>query len=279
MRLEGVGLRYGWRGPWVLRDLQLDVPAGKLIRVQGANGCGKSTLLRVVAGAVRPARGRVAGRTGRAAYVPERFPATLPFTSLQYLRLMGRAHGLSAAEAERRGTHLLERFGAGQHADRPLAQLSKGTCQKVAVAQALLGEPALLVLDEAWTGLDARSRGELDEAVEQRVTEGATVVYVDHAPALLTDRTDLLWTVGDGTVTVNRQTTTPLVLIEFTGGPDDPSALPGVHAVTTLADGTVRLHTDEDHSDALLRALLTAEPGGEGDGGGVHVRRVSGGRR
>ncbi|MBJ7906818.1 ATP-binding cassette domain-containing protein [Streptomyces sp. DSM 110735] len=279
MRLEGVGLRYGWRGPWVLRDIQLDVPAGQLIRVQGVNGCGKSTLLRVVAGAVRPARGRVAGRTGRAAYVPERFPATLPFTSVQYLRLMGRAHGLTAAEGERRGRHLLERFGAGQHAERPLAELSKGTCQKVAVAQALLGEPALLVLDEAWTGLDAESRGALDEAVEQRVSEGATVVYVDHAPDRLADRTDLLWTVGDGTVTVNRQITTPPVLIEFTGGPPDTAALPGVRTVTTLADGTVRLQTDEEHSDALLRALLAAEPGGGRTGTGVHIRRVSGGRR
>ncbi|MEU6244254.1 ATP-binding cassette domain-containing protein [Streptomyces sp. NPDC047024] len=275
MRLEGVGLRYGWRGPWVLRDIQLDLPAGKLIRVQGANGCGKSTLLRVVAGAVRPARGRVVGRTGRAAYVPERFPATLPFTSVQYLRLMGRAHGLSAVEAERRGRLLLERFGAGEHAERPLAQLSKGTCQKVAVAQALLGEPALLVLDEAWTGLDAPSRGELDEAVEQRVAEGATVVYVDHAPARLADRTELLWTVGDGTVAVNQQATTSAVLIEFTGGPEDPAALPGVRAMTALADGAVRLQTDEDHSDTLLRALLTTESGGDG----AHVRRVSGGRR
>ncbi|MEW2129809.1 ATP-binding cassette domain-containing protein [Streptomyces sp. NPDC005435] len=275
MRLEEVGLRYGWRGPWVLRDVRLDVPAGELIRVQGINGCGKSTLLRVVAGAVRPARGRVVGRAGRAAYVPERFPATLPFTSVQYLRLMGQAHGLAPAEAERRGRRLLERFGAGAYAEQPLARLSKGTCQKVAVAQALLGEPALLVLDEAWTGLDAESRGELDEAVEQRVADGTTVVYVDHAPARLADHTRLRWAVGDGTVTATRQATTPVVSIEYTGGPDDPAALPGVHAVTALPDGAVRLRTDEDHSDALLRALLTAPPGGDG----THIRRVSGGRR
>ncbi|MER6694632.1 ATP-binding cassette domain-containing protein [Streptomyces minutiscleroticus] len=65
MRLEGVGLRYGRRGPWVLRDVHLELPPGRLIRAQGGNGCGKSALLRVVAGVARPDRGRVSGRSVR----------------------------------------------------------------------------------------------------------------------------------------------------------------------------------------------------------------------
>ncbi|MFD7811656.1 ATP-binding cassette domain-containing protein [Streptomyces sp. NPDC059785] len=272
MRLDGVGLRYGWRGPWVLRDVRLELPPGQLVRAQGGNGCGKSTLLRVVAGTARPDRGRVLGRPARTAYVPERFPPALPFTALEYLRLMGRVHGLPGGETERRAARLLARFGAEAHADRPLARLSKGTCQKVAVVQALLAEPALLVLDEAWTGLDTASRAALDEAVEQRVAQGATVVFVDHDPARLADRTDLRWAVGGGTVTVTRQAAPAApVRIDCTGaegGPDGLSALPGVRAVRVLADGSVRLETDETHSDALLRTLLT-EPG-------VHIRRVSG---
>ncbi|WP_069765250.1 ATP-binding cassette domain-containing protein [Streptomyces sp. LUP47B] len=274
MRLEGVGLRYGWRGPWVVREVDLDLPAGRLIRAQGANGCGKSTLLRVVAGSARPDRGRVLGRPARTAYVPERFPPALPFSASEYLRLMGRVHGLPGAEAERRGARLLARFGAEEHAGRPLAKLSKGTCQKVAVVQALLAEPELLVLDEAWTGLDADSRIALDEEVERRVAEGATVVFVDHDPERLTERTDLRWVVGGGTVAVTRQAAAAPVRIDcagLTGEVAELSALPGVRAVRTLADGSVRLETDEAHSDAVLRALL-AEPG-------AHVRGVSGGQR
>nr|WP_202477627.1 ATP-binding cassette domain-containing protein [Streptomyces sp. SID5470] len=267
-------MRYGWRGPWVVRDVDLELPTGRLIRVQGANGCGKSTLLRVVAGAARPDRGRVLGRPARTAYVPERFPPALPFGALEYLRLMGRVHGLSDVEAERRGARLLARFGAEEHTGRPLARLSKGTCQKVAVVQALLAEPELLVLDEAWTGLDADSRVALDEEVERRVAEGATVVYVDHDPARLAERTDLRWTVDGGTVAVTREVVGAPVRIDctgLTGGVAELSALPGVRAVGVLADGGVRLETDEAHSDAVLRALL-AEPG-------AHVRRVSGGQR
>lgn len=287
MRLEEVGLRYGWRGPWVLRDVHLELPPGRLIRAQGGNGCGKSTLLRVVAGTARPAHGRVLGRPARTAYVPERFPPALPFTTLEYLRLIGRVHGLPGAEAERRAARLLTRFGAEAYADRSLAPLSKGTCQKVAVVQALLAEPALLVLDEAWTGLDAESRTALDEEVRKRLADGATVVFVDHDPARLAPRTDLRWAVGGGTVTVTRQASVaPPIWIDCTNITDTGdargatgsagvasksaflSALPGVRAVSALADGSLRLETDETHSDALLRALL-AEPG-------IHVRRVSG---
>lgn len=273
MRLEGVGLRYGRRGPWVLRDVHLELSPGQLIRAQGGNGCGKSTLLRVVAGAAEPGQGRVHGRPARTAYVPERFPPALPFTALEYLRLMGRVHGLPGAEAERRTARLLSRFGAQGHTDQPLARLSKGTCQKVAVVQALLAEPALLVLDEAWTGLDTDSRTALDEEVEKRVAQGTTVVFVDHNPSRLAQRTDLRWAFGSGTVTVTSQVATAPVRIDctgLTGGPEGLSALPGVRAVSTPADGSVRLETDETHSDALLRALL-ARPG-------THIRRVSGGK-
>jgi ABC-2 type transport system ATP-binding protein len=63
-------------------------------------------------------------------------------------------------------------------------------CQKVAVAQALLARPRLLVLDEAWTGLDQAARGTLDAAVGERLAEGGTVVFVDHDPARMADRVD-----------------------------------------------------------------------------------------
>ncbi|MEU4106005.1 ATP-binding cassette domain-containing protein, partial [Streptomyces tanashiensis] len=180
MRLEHVGRRHGLRGPWVLREVSLTLPAAALVRVVGTNGSGKSTLLRLLAGVDAPTEGRVGGRPARTAYVPERFPAALPFTAVDYLVHLGRVQGLGRAAARARAGEWLERFGAGEHAGTELAALSKGTSQKVAVAQALLADPALLVLDEAWTGLDTGARAELDTAVRERLAEGATVVFVDH---------------------------------------------------------------------------------------------------
>ena len=75
MLLTGVGYRYSRRAPWVLDRVELDLAPGSLTRIGGYNGTGKSTLMRIVAGAHRPGRGRVADRPARAAYVPGQLPA------------------------------------------------------------------------------------------------------------------------------------------------------------------------------------------------------------
>jgi ABC-type multidrug transport system ATPase subunit len=110
MRLEGVGKRYGPRRPWVVRDVSLDLMAGKLVRVEGRNGTGKTTLLRVIAGVCVPSAGQVTGRPP-AGYVPERFPPALPFTAYDYLTHMGRIHGLAGKTLTARIDDYLEQLG------------------------------------------------------------------------------------------------------------------------------------------------------------------------
>ena len=148
VRLEAVGKRYGLRQPWVVRGVSAAVPAGRLIRVAGRNGSGKSTLLRVVAGVSLPSTGKVTGRP-HCGYVPERFPGGLPFPGREYLQHLARIHGLRGETGRQRVEEWLERLGAASYADQPLRSMSKGMCQKVALAQALLSSPGLLVLDGA----------------------------------------------------------------------------------------------------------------------------------
>ncbi|MEV0578543.1 ATP-binding cassette domain-containing protein [Streptomyces sp. RTGN2] len=267
MRLRGVGRRYGLAGPWVLRGVDLGLPARTLVRVEGANGTGKSTLLRLLAGTDAPTEGRITGSRPRTAYVPERFPAALPFTAAGYLVHLGRIHGLRRAEAAARADEWLTRFGAAGHARTPLAELSKGTSQKVAVAQALLAEPELLVLDEAWTGLDTAARDELDRAVAARVAAGSTVVFVDHDPRRLAGAAgSVLRVEATGVVAASLApsgtATGPRVRIEVSGPPGAPlpDALPGAPVCGAAEDGTLRLTVAAAHSDALLSALLTARP-------------------
>jgi ABC-type multidrug transport system ATPase subunit len=202
MRLEAVGKRYGIRQPWVVRGVTADLPAGRLIRVSGRNGSGKSTLLRVVAGVSLPSAGKVTGRP-HTGYVPERFPGGLPFSGREYLLHLARVHGLRGGEARRRAGQWLERLGAAGYADQSLRTMSKGMCQKMAIAQALLPSPGLLILDEAWTGLDQAARAELDAAVGERVAAGGTVLFVDHDQARLAGREDERWNFDTaGAVTV-----------------------------------------------------------------------------
>ncbi|MGX9229287.1 ATP-binding cassette domain-containing protein [Streptomyces albus] len=187
VRLENVGRRYRAGGPWAVRGVDLEIRAGTLVRVAGGNGGGKSTLLRLIAGVDAPSAGRVRGRPPARGYVPERFPASLPLTALDYLTHLGRIRGLRPREAARQGARWLERFGADGYADTRMRELSKGSSQKVAVAQALLGPPGLLVLDEAWTGLDRPARAVLDDVVRERTAAGGAVVFVDHDPSRLAD--------------------------------------------------------------------------------------------
>ncbi|PWI14854.1 ABC transporter [Streptomyces sp. Act143] len=267
LRLDDIGRRYGLRGPWVLRGVNLVIAPGTLTRVEGENGSGKSTLLRVLARLDAPTEGRVTGRP-RTAYVPERFPSALPFTPHGYLTHLGRIHGLSQPSARRAAADWLDRFGAASYARTPMAQLSKGSSQKVAVAQALLAEPELLVLDEAWTGLDTGARAELERAVAERTAAGGAVVFVDHDPQRLADATDAVHAVREGRL--ERRTaptssgpaaTGPYAVVEAQG-PVGGGLPEGAHrtavSVEETAPGAYRITVPASHSDVLLRTLLTA---------------------
>ncbi|GGV21177.1 ABC transporter ATP-binding protein [Kitasatospora herbaricolor] len=269
MRLNGVGKRYGRGGRWVLRGADLALEPGALVRIEGPNGSGKSTLLKLAAGIERPSEGQVRSPRRRA-YVPERFPPALPFDARGYLALLGRVHGLPAAEARRRADSWLERLGVTAQADIPLSRLSKGTCQKVAVAQALLAEADLLLLDEAWTGLDRASRALLDEAAAERAALGGVVLFVDHDPARLAGLVTDGYRVGrDGALhrlpAPTGAASGPLVEIDA-DSPDGPLAgllparLPGDPDRAPLAGTAVRLTVPAGHSDELLRRLLTGRP-------------------
>lgn len=266
LRLEGVGRRYGLRGPWVLRGVDLAPAPGTLTRIEGANGTGKSTLLRLLAGIDAPTEGRVTGRP-RTAYVPERFPSALPFTAQGYLTHLGAVHGLSRTAAEGAAAEWLDRFGATAYAGTPMAELSKGSSQKVAVAQALLADPELLVLDEAWTGLDEGARAELERAVAERTAAGGAVVFVDHDPRRLAGAPDETYTVVEGAL--NRRTDTaaaptgPQVSVVVQGPPGNQLPADVSQILTSAAEpapGTYRLTVRASHSDVLLRSLLTARP-------------------
>ena len=111
---------------------------------------------------------------------------------------LARVHGLRGDEARRRVGQWLERLGAAGYADQSLRTMSKGMCQKMAIAQALLPSPGLLILDEAWTGLDQAARAELDAAVGERVAAGGTVLFVDHDQARLAGREDERWNFDAG---------------------------------------------------------------------------------
>ncbi|WP_433387832.1 ATP-binding cassette domain-containing protein [Micromonospora sp. KLBMP9576] len=213
MRLENVWLRYRRRGPWVLRAAGVRVGPGEVVVVLGRNGAGKSTLLQVAAGVLRPSRGRVTGRPRHVGWVPERFPADQPFTVERYLTAMGRVAGLDPTAAGRAVDHWTSRLGLSGFRRVRLPELSKGTAQKVGLAQAVLRPPGLLVLDEPWEGLDAVTRDLVPAVIDEVAAAGGSVLVSDHRGEIGRLPGARRWTVADGTVVASAPSADPALAV------------------------------------------------------------------
>lgn len=162
----------------MLRDVSLSLPPGQVTEVTGHNGAGKSTLLRLLAGLRAPRRGTIAGRPAHVGYAPERFPTGQPFTVRTYLEHMAAVRGLPAAD-DWTGRLNLDRLR-----DVRLPELSKGSAQKLGLAQAFAAHPGLLILDEPFAGLDSATRDALPALIAELAAEGSTVVVSDHQHCL-----------------------------------------------------------------------------------------------
>ena len=192
LTLEHVAIALGNKP--VLRDVDAAIRAGEFVGLIGANGAGKTTLLQVILGLLRPDAGRVAvlgrpvGRGNRAVgYVPQKAqldPDTpLRGRDLVGLGLDGERWGIPLPNARRRSRidAVLRDVDALAYADAPVGRLSGGEQQRLLIAQALLTNPRLLLLDEPLSNLDIRSAHEVVQLVARVGREhGVAVVLVAH---------------------------------------------------------------------------------------------------
>lgn len=171
---RGLSRRFGPR--WVLREVSLDVAPGDVLLLVGHNGAGKTTLLRILAGLSRPTRGEVARRAavGMVAHHSMLYDA---LTARENLAFFARLHGLAARE---RTAALLERLGLDAVADERVATFSRGMVQRLAIARALLHDPAVLLLDEPLNGLDESATGTVLQVLEERRAQGGAAVVASH---------------------------------------------------------------------------------------------------
>jgi gliding motility-associated transport system ATP-binding protein len=163
--IEGVSKLYGPVA--AVSDVTLHVARGEILGLLGPNGSGKTTLLRMLTGYLAPTAGRLAvagfdierermAARRRIGYVPESFPLYSHMRVGEFLRFMARLRGLARAAAEAAVVTVARRVAIGDRLAAPIRTLSRGYRQRVAIAQALVHEPDLLVLDEPTNGLDPR---------------------------------------------------------------------------------------------------------------------------
>lgn len=214
VEFEKVSKRYPsrWRlGPAVLAldQVSFAVQSGEVFGIIGPNRSGKTTVVKALLSICRPTSGRIA-RLGapwshrstleRVGYVHESqsFPRYLSAGGL--LQLYGALANLAPADVEQRSTEMLERFGLSDRANEPIARYSKGMLQRLALAQALLGDPELLVLDEPSEGMDLIARRLLRDTILQTRSAGKTVLLVSHALADVAELCDRVLVLRSGQV-------------------------------------------------------------------------------
>ena len=161
IRVEHINKAFGKQQ--VLKDINLEIPAGQVLGLLGPNGAGKSTLMKILIGLWKPDCGSVSVPP-RIGYLPENNPLYDEMYVIEYLQFMAKMTNAKCQMTE--VLDLIERVGLSPERHKHIRELSKGYRQRVGLAQALLGDPQLLILDEPTTGLDPNQLVEIRSLIK-----------------------------------------------------------------------------------------------------------------
>jgi ABC-2 type transport system ATP-binding protein len=222
LTIENLGKRYG--SHWALRQLSLHCGPGMLGLV-GPNGAGKTTLMRMIATLLEPTEGtihwngldtRAHGEAVRQVlgYLPQEFGIYREFSGRQFLRYLAAMKGLPKALANRRVDEVLETVNLEQVADRKLTTYSGGMKQRVGIAQALLNDPELLIVDEPTAGLDPAERVRFRTMLAS-LTSNRVIILSTHIISDVEAVANRLMILQEGRVLAD---TTPEALLARTAG-------------------------------------------------------------
>lgn len=196
LRADSISKTYrgvlGGKGIQALKGVSLELKPGEIFGLLGPNGAGKTTLVKVALDILSADSGQCwlfglpaknARTRLRVGYLPEnhRFPPRL--TGRGLLQLTGRLHGMADDQINRRADELLERVGMSRWAGTRITKYSKGMAQRVGIAQALIHDPDLVILDEPTDGIDPVGRAEVGEIIRELKSAGKTALLNSHALA------------------------------------------------------------------------------------------------
>jgi ABC-2 type transport system ATP-binding protein len=189
LRTDGLTLTYPG-GVTALDDLTIEVPPGS-VGLVGANGAGKTTLLRLALGLLRPTSGSIeaagvpvaddpVGARGRLGFMPEHDCLPLDQSAADAVSTLGELAGLPPRAARQRASEVLDLVGLDEARFRPIGGFSTGMRQRTKLAQALVADPALVLLDEPTAGLDPMGREEMLGLVARLSSFGISVLVATH---------------------------------------------------------------------------------------------------
>jgi ABC-2 type transport system ATP-binding protein len=184
----------------VLKDISLEIPSGQVLGLLGPNGVGKSTLMKILIGLWKPDAGTVEAPSN-IGYLPENNPLYEDMYVVEYLLFMARItmRDASAREQKERVESLIERVGLTLERHKHIRELSKGYRQRVGLAQALIGDPDLLILDEPTTGLDPNQLVDIRNLIRQ-LGKDRTVILSTHIMQEVREMCDRVLVLSQGCI-------------------------------------------------------------------------------
>ncbi len=195
------------RGIVAVKDLNLRIEPGEVYGLLGPNGSGKSTTLKIILGLVSPTRGRteIFGQDSRlvqsrdaVGFLPENPYFQKFLTGEETLRFFGRLCGLTGARLRNRVNELLDLVGLSKARNRRLGTYSKGMLQRIGLAQALVHDPRLVVLDEPTAGVDPAGSRDIRDLIFDLKRRGITVLLSSHLLAQAQEICDRVGILADG---------------------------------------------------------------------------------
>ncbi len=277
--IEVHNVTFDYPGTRALDDVTFTVPAGTITALVGPNGAGKSTLLRCLAALDEPVRGSIwidgidvradpRACHRRVGYLSDFFGLYEELTVRQSLTYMAGAHGVAAREQARAVERAAELLRIRPQLDLKASTLSRGLRQRLAIAQAILHRPRVLLLDEPASGLDPDARHELAALFLDLQAEGMTLLVSSHILAELSDYSSRMMILRRGSILEHRaleEFASPAREIHLRlahGAPDLRERLAATEGVEDLhVEGLVasfRFSGDEAGKCALLRRLVEA---------------------
>jgi len=254
-----------------VREATFDVRRGEIFGYLGPNGSGKTTTLKMLMGLVFPTRGRaeVLGRSvpdrsakRKLGYLPESPYFYEYLAPEEFLDLVGALCDVPRGVRRERAAKLITRVGLDHARGRPLRRFSKGMLQRIGIAQALIGDPELVVLDEPMTGLDPLGRKEIRDLMLELKREGRTVLYSTHIlpdVEMTCDRVAMLFAgrirnVGPLAELLTARLITTEVCLRHAEG--EPAELPEGGTVRKSPDGMLYDLPEHADVDGFLKAAL-----------------------
>ena len=270
LRIDGLTKKYP--GVTALDDLTIEVPRG-LVGLVGANGAGKTTMFRLLLGISKPTEGRievcgvdVAGDPievrSRLGYMPEHDCLPLDQTAADVVSTFGELSGLPARAARQRASDVLDLVGLDEARFRPISGFSTGMRQRTKLAQALVGDPELVLLDEPTAGLDPLGREEMLRLVGRLGTFGISVLMATHLLDDVQQVCDHVVMIDAGRLVVSGTTES---LLETTGyvtvdvgprGEELVAALARIGVTAVAGEGIVEATVEGEQGMDLLRDVI-----------------------